>query len=251
LEPYTHLYFLAAQVDSPQILDLLWLSTQVQAPHPSFVLLLPSLLRLFDEGKVDVVSSSFLPALVAFVVFTIGGFYYFWTRVLGRTIRVPHRAHRVGSTKGHGTTTDVQTARERRLAALENANRAREETMVKQQAKDTGTIRERTNVNTNSGNLNSSNTTTTMTIQERQRINQLQMQERQKQQELEEKKKKQRQLYLRQKALREKEEEERRKDEELGPGWRAREDPRSVANLLEQQESKGGYKAPMCTRKCG
>lgn len=185
------------------------------------------------------------------VVFTIGGFYYFWTRVLGRTIRVPHRAHRVGSTKGHGTTTDVQTARERRLAALENANRAREETMVKQQAKDTGTIRERTNVNTNSGNLNSSNTTTTMTIQERQRINQLQMQERQKQQELEEKKKKQRQLYLRQKALREKDEEERRKDEELGPGWRAREDPRSVANLLEQQESKGGYKAPMCTRKSG
>ena len=183
------------------------------------------------------------------VVFTIGGFYYFWTRVLGRTIRVPHRAHRVGSTKGHGTTTDVQTARERRLAALENANRAREETMVKQQAKDTGTIRERNNVNTNSGNLNSSNTT--MTIQERQRINQLQMQERQKQQELEEKKKKQRQLYLRQKALREKDEEERRKDEELGPGWRAREDPRSVANLLEQQESKGGYKAPMCTRKSG
>ena len=179
------------------------------------------------------------------VVFTIGGLYYFWTRVLGRSIRFPQRAHRVGSTKGHGTTTDVQTARERRLAALENANRARE-TMVKQ-AKDNGTIRERTNVN--SGNNN--NFSTTMTIEERQRLNQLKMQERQKQQELAEKKKKQRQLYLRQKELREKEEEERRKDEELGPGWRAREDPSSVANLLQQQESSGGYKAPSCSRKGG
>mmetsp|Transcript_28213 Transcript_28213/g.56764 ORF Transcript_28213/g.56764 Transcript_28213/m.56764 type:complete len:228 (-) Transcript_28213:395-1078(-) len=176
------------------------------------------------------------------IVFTIGGLYYFWTRVLGRSINLPHRAHRVGSTKGHGTTTDVQTARERRLAALENANRARE-TMVKQ-AKDNGTIRERTNVN--SGNNNS-----TMTLAERQRLNQLKLQERQKQQELEEKKKKQRQLYLRQKSLKEKEEEERRKDEELGPGWRAREDPSAVANLLEQQASSGGYKAPMCSRKSG
>mmetsp|Transcript_22259 Transcript_22259/g.33733 ORF Transcript_22259/g.33733 Transcript_22259/m.33733 type:complete len:231 (+) Transcript_22259:133-825(+) len=179
------------------------------------------------------------------IVFTIGGLYYFWTRILGRSINLPHRAHRVGSTKGHGTTTDVQTARERRLAALENANRARE-TMVKQ-AKDNGTIRERTNVN--SGNNNS--TAPTMTLAERQRLNQLKLQERQKQQELEEKKKKQRQLYLRQKALKEKEEEERRKDEELGPGWRAREDPSAVANLLEQQASSGGYKAPMCSRKSG
>lgn len=183
------------------------------------------------------------------VCFTIFGFYYFWTRVLGRTIRFPHRAHRVGSKKGHGTTTDTQTARERRLAALENANRAREEKMAKQTKDNGSTMRERTNVNTNSGNLNSS---TGMTIQERQRINQREMQERQKQQELEEKKKKQRQLYLRQKALKEKEEEERRKDEELGPGWRAREDPRSVTNLLEQQENKGGgYKPQMCTRKSG
>jgi len=77
------------------------------------------------------------------------------------------------------------------------------------------------------------------------------MQQRQKQQELEEKKKKQRQLYLRQKALKQKEEEERRKDEELGPGWRAREDPSSIANLLQQQGSTGGYKAPSCTRKGG
>ena len=176
------------------------------------------------------------------IVFTIGGLYYFWTRILGRSINLPHRAHRVGSTKGHGTTTDVQTARERRLAALENANRACE-TMVKQ-GKDNGTIRERTNVN--SGNNNS-----TITLEERQRLNQLKLQERQKQQELEEKKKKQRQLYLRQKALKEKEEEERRKDEELGPGWRAREDPSAVANLLEQQASSGGYKAPMCSRKSG
>eukprot|EP00573_Skeletonema_grethae_P000977 CAMPEP_0201690664 /NCGR_PEP_ID=MMETSP0578-20130828/4046_1 /ASSEMBLY_ACC=CAM_ASM_000663 /TAXON_ID=267565 /ORGANISM="Skeletonema grethea, Strain CCMP 1804" /LENGTH=240 /DNA_ID=CAMNT_0048175711 /DNA_START=31 /DNA_END=753 /DNA_ORIENTATION=- len=184
------------------------------------------------------------------VCFTIFGFYYFWTRVLGRTIRFPHRAHRVGSKKGHGTTTDTQTARERRLAALENANRAREEKMAKQTKDNGSTMRERTNVNTNSGNLNSSSKG--MTIQERQRINQREMQERQKQQELEEKKKKQRQLYLRQKALKEKEEEERRKDEELGPGWRAREDPRSVTNLLEQQENKGGgYKPQMCTRKSG
>lgn len=181
------------------------------------------------------------------VVFTIGGLYYLWTRVLGRSIRLPQRAHRVGSTKGYGTTTDVQTARERRLAALENANRARE-TMVKQ-AKDNGTIRERTNVS--SGNSSNFSTTTTMTLEERQRLNQRQMQERQKQQQLEEKKKKQRQLYLRQKAQREKEEEERRKDEELGPGWRAREDPSQVSNLLQQQETSGGYKAPSCSRKGG
>jgi hypothetical protein len=182
------------------------------------------------------------------VVFTIGGLYCFWTRVLGRSIRLPHRAHRVGgsssSNKGHGTTTDIQTARERRLAALEQSNRARE--MQVKQAKEGSTIRERTNVN--SGNNSS---TATMTLEERQQLNQLNMQQRQKQQELEEKKKKQRQLYLRQKALKEKEEEERRKDEELGPGWRAREDPSSVANLLEQQGNNGGYKAQSCTRRGG
>ena len=78
------------------------------------------------------------------------------------------------------------------------------------------------------------------------------MQKRQKQQELEDKKKKQRQLYLRQKAMKEKEEEERRKDEELGPGWRAREDPTAVTNLLEQQGNNGGsYKAQTCTRRGG
>lgn len=175
------------------------------------------------------------------VVFTIGGLYYFWTRILGRSIRFPQRAHRVGGNKGHGTTTDVQTARERRLAALENADRARE--MVKQ-VQEGSTIRERTNVN-------SGNNPSTMTLEERQKLNQLNMQQRQKQQELEEKKKKQRQLYLRQKALKQKEEEERRKDEELGPGWRAREDPSSIANLLQQQGSTGGYKAPSCTRKGG
>lgn len=173
------------------------------------------------------------------VVFTIGGLYYLWTRVLGRSIRIPQRAHRVGSNKGHGTTTDIQTARERRLAALENANLARE--MVKQ-AKEGGTIRERTNVN-------SGNNSTNMTLEERQRLNRLNVEQRQKQQELEEKKKKQRHLYLRQQAQKQKEEEERRKDEELGPGWRAREDPSAVANLLEQQGSVGGYKAQSCSRK--
>ena len=187
------------------------------------------------------------------VVFTIGGLYYVWTRVLGRSIRfaLPQRSgHRI---KGHGgtsTTTDMQAARERRLAALENANRARE-IMVNQAAKNNdGSIRERTNVN--SGNSNINNNNTTITLEERRRQNQLNMQKRQKQQELEDKKKKQRQLYLRQKALKEKEEEERRKDEELGPGWRAREDPSVVTNLLEQQGNNGGsYKAQTCTRRGG
>lgn len=188
------------------------------------------------------------------VVFTIGGLYYVWTRVLGRSIRfaLPQRSgHRI---KGHGgtsTTTDMQAARERRLAALENANRARE-IMVNQAAKNNdGNIRERTNVT--SGNSNINHNTTSITLEERQRQNQLNMQKRQKQQELEDKKKKQRQLYLRQKAIKEKEEEERRKDEELGPGWRAREDPTVVTNLLEQQGNNGGtYKAQKtCTRRGG
>jgi hypothetical protein len=188
------------------------------------------------------------------VVFTIGGLYYVWTRVLGRSIRfaLPQRSgHRI---KGHGgatTTTDIQAARERRLAALENANRARE-IMVNQAAakNNDGNIRERTNVN--SGNSNINHNSSSITLEERQRQNQLNMQKRQKQQELEDKKKKQRQLYLLQKALKEKEEEERRKDEELGPGWRAREDPTVVTNLLEQQGNNGGtYKAQTCTRRGG
>ncbi|KAL7449996.1 hypothetical protein ACHAWC_002487 [Mediolabrus comicus] len=187
------------------------------------------------------------------VVFTIGGLYYVWTRVLGRSIRfaLPQRSgHRI---KGHGgatTTTDMQAARERRLAALENANRARE-VMVNQAAKNNdGNIRERTNVNSVNSNIN--HNSSSITLEERQRQNQLNMQKRQKQQELEDKKKKQRQLYLRQKALKEKEEEERRKDEELGPGWRAREDPTVVTNLLEQQGNNGGsYKAQTCTRRGG
>lgn len=190
------------------------------------------------------------------VVFTIGGLYYVWTRVLGRSIRftLPQRSgHRI---KGHGgtsTTTDMQAARERRLAALENANRARE-IMVNQAAKNNdGNIRERTNVNSGNSSINNRNNSTTITLEERQRQNQLNMQKRQKQQELEDKKKKQRQLYLRQKAIKEKEEEERRKDEELGPGWRAREDPSVVTNLLEQQGNNGGtYKAQKtCTRRGG
>ena len=171
------------------------------------------------------------------VVFTIGGLYYFWTKILGRSVNLPRRSHRVGSSKGHGTINDIQAARERRLATLESANRT--------QAKDTSSnIRERTN------NVNSGNGSMT-TLEERQRLNQMNMQQRQKRQELEEKKNKQRQLYLRQKALKEKENEERRKDEELGPGWRAREDPSSVANLLDQQGSTGGYKAQSCTRRGG
>lgn len=169
------------------------------------------------------------------VVFTIGGLYYFWTKIMGRSVNLPRRSHRVGSSKGHSAINDIQAARERRLAALESANCT--------QGKDSSsTIRERTNVNSGNG---------PMTLEERQRRNQMNIQQRQKRKELEEKKKKQRQLYLRQKALKEKEDEEKRKDEELGPGWRAREDPSSVANLLEQQSSTGGYKAQSCTRRGG
>lgn len=168
------------------------------------------------------------------VICSIGGLYYLWTRVLGRAIHLPQRGHSIKGRSDTTTATDAQTARERRLAALENANA--------NLARDKfANLRERTNVN-NSG---------TITLEQRQKQNQLNMEKQQKQQEIEEKKKKQRLLYLRQKALKDKEEEEKKKDEELGPGWRAREDPSIVSNLLEKEGNNGGYKAPSCTKRGG
>lgn len=184
------------------------------------------------------------------IVLTLGGLYYIWTRVLGKSLpSFAQRGHSVGA-KGHSTSrqAEIQAARERQQERLQTANRAHE--MVKQ-AKNQSNVRERTNV-TSSGNNSANN----ITIQQRQQMMKQQQQQKQKQQELEEKKKKQRQLYLKQKALKEKEEEQRRKDEEQGPGWRYREDPNAAANAVNNLDPQsgsggGGYKSQTRTRRGG
>eukprot|EP00584_Thalassiosira_punctigera_P007745 CAMPEP_0172529550 /NCGR_PEP_ID=MMETSP1067-20121228/3603_1 /TAXON_ID=265564 ORGANISM="Thalassiosira punctigera, Strain Tpunct2005C2" /NCGR_SAMPLE_ID=MMETSP1067 /ASSEMBLY_ACC=CAM_ASM_000444 /LENGTH=242 /DNA_ID=CAMNT_0013313621 /DNA_START=61 /DNA_END=789 /DNA_ORIENTATION=+ len=194
------------------------------------------------------------------VVLTIGGLYYLWTRVLGKSLpSFAQRGHRVGANKGRGVVgsgsggdggrqAEIRAARERQQQRLQTAARARE--MV-QRAKDdrNATVSKRPNA------ASSGNSSTTLTIQQQQDLLKKQQQQKKKQQEAEEKKKKQRQLYLKQKALREKEEEMRKKDEELGPGWRYREDPNattSVSNLNPQSGSDGGgYKPQKCNPRRG
>jgi len=189
------------------------------------------------------------------VILTLAGLYYLWTRILGKSLpSFAQRGHRIGA-KGHSAIggsgdrrqADIQVARERQQQRLQTATRARE--MVTQGKNDRNTtVRERTNAPSSGNN-------STLSIQQQQQMLNQQNQQRQKQQELEEKKKKQRQFYLKQKALKEKEEETRRKDEEMGPGWRYREDPDAAAavnNMDPQSESDGGgYKPQSCARRGG
>mmetsp|Transcript_1576 Transcript_1576/g.3384 ORF Transcript_1576/g.3384 Transcript_1576/m.3384 type:complete len:261 (+) Transcript_1576:132-914(+) len=199
------------------------------------------------------------------VVFALGGIYYLWTRVLGKSLpgfaQRGGGGYRIGAKKGHsiGSSSsssssgnrqaEIQAARERQQQRLQTASRAHE--MVKQ-AKNGGNVRERTNAAVSSGNNKS-----TLTIQQQQQLLKQQQEQKQKQQDLEDKKKKQRQLYLKQKAETEKEEEMRRKDEESGPGWRYREDPNGATsnsvNAMDPQSGSGGggYKPQACSRKKG
>ena len=192
------------------------------------------------------------------VVITIGGLYYLWTRVLGKSL--PSFAQR-GKTSGGGgggrvsnsnRQAEIQAARERQQQRLETAARAREMVI---QAKDRN-LRERTNA-TSSGNgasAPSSSSSGGLSINQQAALLKAQQAQKQKQTELEQKKKKQRQLYLKQKALKEKEEEKRKKDEQLGPGWEYRQDPTAATaqgsmNHMDPQAgaSGGGYKA---AKKC-
>lgn len=185
------------------------------------------------------------------VVFTLGGLYYLWTRIFGKSLPSFARSgNRVGA-KGHSGSSssrqaEIQAARERQQQRLQTSSRAHE--MVKQ-AKNgsiSSNVRER--------NVVSSGNNSVQTIQERQRLLKQHQAEKQKQREMEDKKKKQRQLYLKQKALEEKEEEKRKKDQELGPGWEYREDPSAAINSMDPQSGSGGggYKPQKtCTRRGG
>jgi hypothetical protein len=195
------------------------------------------------------------------VVLTLGGLYYVWTRILGKSLpSFARRGHRIGANKGKvgggssgggsgGSSSrraEIAAARERQQQRLQTASRARE---MMNQAKSSGTVRERTNATTTTNNK--------LSINQQAQLLREQQAQKQKAQDLLDKKKKQRQLYLKQKALEEKEEEERRKDEELGPGWRAREDPRAAMNGMgsnmdpQSGSGGGGYKPQSCKKKSG
>ncbi|KAL3797704.1 hypothetical protein HJC23_000249 [Cyclotella cryptica] len=186
------------------------------------------------------------PQLWAIVLASVG-LYYLWTRILGRPLPSFLRkgGQRIGS-KGHSDT-EMAAAREKQQERLVQIVT----TTNTSNSKEGGKVRERSN---NAGNTPTPNTTSSSSLEEQrqQRLAQ------EKQRELEEKKRKQRQLYLRKKAELEKQEEERKKDEEFGPGWRYRQDPsvvRNVVNGMDPQSGggggEGGYKPQVCTRRGG
>mmetsp|Transcript_5094 Transcript_5094/g.10412 ORF Transcript_5094/g.10412 Transcript_5094/m.10412 type:complete len:254 (+) Transcript_5094:239-1000(+) len=213
------------------------------------------------------------------VLFSLAGLYYLWTRVLGRPIPSSFSrlfggsGHRIGASttnKGHGSTSsqaiDIRAVRERQQQRLQTTNCAKEmvekarERNVRERstAASAGNSKESSSSGSDNGGGNSTKKEATLSIQDRLALQKQQQLQIQKQRALEEKKRKQRQLYLKTKAQKEKEEEERRKDEELGPGWRYREDPSVVAEgnaingMDPQGEGKGGgYKPQSCTRKGG
>jgi hypothetical protein len=179
------------------------------------------------------------------IFLSIAGIYLLWTRILGRPLPSflsslrSKNGQRAG--KGHSAA-EMAAAREKQQQRLQTANRARE--MVSQ-AKERN-VRERANATINSGNS---------TIQQQLEANRQQQLDKQRQHEREETKRKQRQLYLRKKAELEKAEEEKKKDEELGPGWRYRQDPTIGAGAIDgmnpQSGGEGGYKPQTCTRRGG
>ncbi|KAL3782178.1 hypothetical protein ACHAWO_004024 [Cyclotella atomus] len=173
------------------------------------------------------------------VVLTGGLLYYIWTKILGRPVPSVIRRNVGGHLvrKGHSAE-EMAAARERQQQRLQM--------VVSSKQQDT-TVRERVNIN--SGNGAKAN------LQEQLIALKESQAAKQKQKDLEEKKRKQRQLYLRKKAEQEKEEEERRKDEELGPGWRYRQNP-DIGNAVDSMNPQagsggGGYKPQTCTRKGG
>lgn len=178
------------------------------------------------------------------IVISILGIYYLWTKILNRPLPSFLRApggggHRVRP-KGHSAE-EMAAVRERQQQRLQNLAAASKQ--------NSESVRGR-NVSANSGNKNN-----TIDIQQQIAALKQSQAEKEKRQQLEEKKRKQRQLYLRKKAEQEKAEEERRKDEELGPGWRYRQDP-SVGGGIDSMNPQagsdgGGYKPQTCTRKGG
>lgn len=184
------------------------------------------------------------------VVLAIAGFYYVWTRILGKSL--PNLLHFGGGGNRTGTRSGIGGSDNRRAEIAEARERQQQQLeAVARQAKNNGssTVRERTNTTTTtttSGNSSS----TGLTIQQHHQLFQLQQQRKEKEQEIAKKKKKQRELYLKQKALKEKEEEIRKNDETLGPGWRHRENP-DAGNMDPQSGDGGGggYKAQSCSLK--
>lgn len=170
------------------------------------------------------------------IVLTIAGLYYLWTKILGRPL--PSFGTRSGGghrvRKGHSAE-EMAAVRERQQQRLnQHANETSSD-----KSKERG-VRER---NVNSGNG----------VQQQLSALQQSQAAQLEQKALQDKKHKQRQLYLRQKAEEEKAAEERRKDEELGPGWRYRQDPsvNVVDSMNPGGSDGGGYKSKVCTRRGG
>lgn len=187
------------------------------------------------------------------VVLTSVGLYYVWTRVLGRSIPaifVRGSGQHVGSAKKDHNNTDRHADM---VAAREKQQRRLRQQANKQQEDNDN------NRNVSSSLLcNDADGISRPPLSIRQRV--LSLRERQeeivKQLQLEEKKKKQRTLYLKRRALESEEEEIRRKDAELGPGWRYREDPTAAAasnplNGMDPQGGTGGYKPQVRKRQGG
>ena len=131
-----------------------------------------------------------------------------------------------------------------------------------QEIANRSTIRERSSVAASSSSSSCNeddNKTWRPSIQQRIQTLKERQEELQKQHQLEERKKKKRTLYLKQLALKKEEEEIQRKDAELGPGWRYREDPTSataaVLNRMDPQSNSssynGGYKPQARKRQGG
>ncbi|KAL7478117.1 hypothetical protein ACHAW6_003897 [Cyclotella cf. meneghiniana] len=172
------------------------------------------------------------------IVLLLAALYYLWTRILGLPLPSPTRG---GGGRRLGSKDDeMAAARERRLARV-----------TSDRGEEGNNARERTAPSPAPSSGSSFGSASELERRQRRRL------EGEKQREAEERKRKQRQLYLRKKAELEKQEEERKKDEELGPGWRYRQDPSVLRNVVDGMnpqsggEGGGGYKPQVCTRRGG
>ena len=132
------------------------------------------------------------------VVLTIGGLYYVWTKILGKSYPTFGRqGQRIGA--GSGIKKPSRDHQAERLAAIER----------RQQLQRLGNAQKRPNVSTSS--VSSGNNPNKLTILQQQQLMKQQQEEAEKRRKVEEKKRKQRQLYLQKKKEADAEEDRRRK----------------------------------------
>ena len=166
------------------------------------------------------VASSSAPAgpQVWAAVVVLAAAYYLWKRVGGR---------RVGGV-GIGEEDARKGRDEMMMAARERQQRQLVSRQRDENDDDDNDNDANTHVLQREDSTSVENRTPTKSINERMRLLKERREEDERLAKLEEKKKTQRMLYLKQRAIEEEEEAMRRKDDELGPGWRYREDPNAV-----------------------